>query len=435
MNNRIAKRSASVLLAVTLLVPQPGAIYASDDNATVKVRLVGLNGLYEEKVLNIGSESFTNNVGETITMQKPTAMGALMKLLNRENLTYEAKTASFGSYITKIGSLGEKDLNANSGWSVWVNGKAPNVAADAYELNDGDEVVWGYQDYTQTLFPQVTFSTTAPNVGEPFTVKVTAEKTTYDENWNPTVTNVNIENAAVQTVNADEKLWFTNAEGVATLEAEHPGLLQLQIDKLDPATGVPQLIRTGTLNILVGDKDASFDDLQGYAWAEGSILTLAKKGVVIGTGDHKYEPKRAVTRGELTKILALASGDLNFGGTASFGDVAEHDAYKTFIETVVRKGYMSGDKEGTFRPSAPLTREELAIVLVRFAGLELTDNKNELSFLDKGKIRGFALPYVKTALANGLLAGDAEGTFRPQAAASRAEVATAIVNVMNKINR
>ncbi|WP_172844414.1 S-layer homology domain-containing protein [Tumebacillus algifaecis] len=428
------KRLASILLATSLLIPQT-AVLAADDQATVKVRVVGLNGLYKEQTVHVGQTGFKNTVGEVITMQKPTTMGALVTLLDQEKLTYEAKTVSFGSYISKIDTLAEKTLNANSGWSVWVNGQAPNLSADVAEIKDGDEVVWGYYDYTQTLFPQVNFSTTTPNVGTSFTVKVTAEQTTYDEEWNPTVSTVNIDQAAVHQANSATQLALTNAEGVATIEAKQAGLLQLHIDKTDAATGVPQLIRTGTLNVLVGNPNASFNDLAGYNWAESSILNLARKGVVIGAGNNDFQPKRAVTRAELTKILALANGDLSFGGTASFRDVADNNGYKSFIQTVVQRGYMSGDQAGTFRPDSGLTREELAVVLVRFSGLELSNTKNLVPFSDRETVSDWAQPYVKTAFDKGLMAGDAENTFRPQATASRAEVATAIVNVMNKLNK
>ncbi|TCP53840.1 S-layer family protein [Tumebacillus sp. BK434] len=425
------KRIASLLLATVLLAPQ-ASVFAADDTATVKVRLAGLNGDHKEVLLNVGQSSFKNNVGEVITMQQPTAMGALMKLLAQDGTTYEAKTLSFGSYITKVGKLAEKELNANSGWSVWVNGKPPGVAAETFELKDGDEVVWGYYDYTQTLFPEVSFSTKSPTVGTPFTVNVTAEQTTYDAEWNPIISTVKIDKADVRTASNGSKLTETNAEGTATLQADQAGLLQLYIDKTDSVTGVPQLLRTGTLNLLVGNPNALFDDLGSFKWAESSILDLAKKGVVSGNGNGQYEPKRAVLRSELAKILALAEGDLNFGGTKSFSDVKATNGYKTFIETVVERGLMSGDKAGTFRPNSGLTREELAVVLVNFSGVELSNTKNLLPFYDRNSISGWAQPYVKTAVDKGLLAGDAENTFRPHDVASRAEVATAIVNVINK---
>lgn len=425
------KRIAGLLLATVMLVPQ-ASVFAADDVATVKVRLAGLKGEHKERVLNVGASSFKNNVGEVITMQKPTAMGALMNLLGQYGTTYEAKTVSFGSYITKVGIVAEKDLNANSGWSVWVNGKAPGVSADAFELKDGDEVVWGYYDFTQTLFPQVSFSTTTPTVGTPFTVQVTAEQTTYDAEWNPTVSTVKIDKANVLGAANNQKITETNAEGVATLQADQAGLMQVYIDKVDALTGVPQLIRTGTLNVLVGNPNASFDDLSGFKWAESSILGLAKQGVVSGNGNGQYEPQRAVLRSELSKILALAEGDLNLGGTAQFSDVKASNGYKTFIETVVERGYMNGDKAGTFRPNYGLTREELAAVLVNFSGVELSNTKNLLPFTDRDSVSQWAQPYVKTAVDKGLLSGDAENTFRPQDVATRAEVATAIVNVINK---
>ncbi|WP_198299720.1 S-layer homology domain-containing protein [Tumebacillus avium] len=425
------KRIAGLLLATVMLAPQ-ASVFAADDVATVKVRLASIKGDHQEAVLNVGASSFKNNVGEVITMQKPTAMGALMNLLGQYGTPYEAKTVSFGSYITKVGIVAEKDLNANAGWSVWVNGKAPGVSADTLELQDGDEVVWGYYDYTQTLFPQVSFSTTTPTVGTPFTVQVTAEQTTYDAEWNPTISTVKIDQANVLGAANNQKITETNAEGTATLQADQAGLMQVYIDKVDALSGVPQLIRTGTLNVLVGNPNASFEDLSGFKWAESSILGLAKQGVVSGNGNGQYEPQRAVLRSELSKILALAEGDLNLGGTARFSDVKASNGYKTFIETVVERGYMNGDKAGTFRPNYGLTREELAAVLVNFSGVELSNTKNLLPFTDRNSVSEWAQPYVKTAVDKGLLSGDAENTFRPHDVATRAEVATAIVNVINK---
>ncbi|ARU63738.1 hypothetical protein CBW65_01110 [Tumebacillus avium] len=93
---------------------------------------------------------------------------------------------------------------------------------------------------------------------------------------------------------------------------------------------------------------------------------------------------------------------------------------------------MNGDKAGTFRPNYGLTREELAAVLVNFSGVELSNTKNLLPFTDRNSVSEWAQPYVKTAVDKGLLSGDAENTFRPHDVATRAEVATAIVNVINK---
>ena len=73
----------------------------------------------------------------------------------------------------------------------------------------------------------------------------------------------------------------------------------------------------------------------------------------------------------------------------------------------------------------------MAVVLVRLANAQPSES-TDLPYTDAKQGSGYALPYVKTALDKGFMSGDAEGTFRFHAAATRAEVATAIVNVLWK---
>jgi hypothetical protein len=189
------------------------------------------------------------------------------------------------------------------------------------------------------------------------------------------------------------------------------------------------MINSGESYLLVGNKNAHYPIPYGYEWAKTYIDQLAAKGILHQEAEMFYADF-AVRRMELAELLAL-SGDLKFGGSATFTDMPYPTPY---IQTAARLGYMIGDAEGTFRPTDYITREEFAIVLTKFAGVNATDatNATVLNFSDHAKISTWATPYVKAAVANGLLVGDAEGTFRPKANLKIAEVVTALTKVINK---
>jgi hypothetical protein len=433
MNRNFAKIAASTLLIAGLMAPTLSVHAAANTKAHVKVRVVGPNGFQKQEFLEVGNESYKNASGESIAMDKPTVMGALVDIAAQEGFDYSANSTQYGVYVTKINGAAEKTINKNTAWLAWLNGKSLDVSADATELHDGDEVVWGFTDFTQTLYPKVEFSTTHPQVGEEFTVKVTAEKTTYDEKWNATTTVVPIEGASLMTVNADEAEFVTDKDGVAHVKLDDIGLVTLNLDKIDPETRLPLIIRSGDLNVLVGNPGYGFSDADMFHWAEPEINWFGKNALAVGDGTNHFEPGRPVTRAELAKFVALL-GDLNLGGAQTFPDVVSHSPYNKFIQTTSRLGLMSGDAEGTFRPDAPVTREELAVVLGRYGKLQPATAPH-LSFTDQAEVSGYAAGYVQTLVDQGYLHGDAEGTFRPQAPAIRAEVAKVLAAVYKAIQK
>ena len=64
-------------------------------------------------------------------------------------VSFNAKSTSFGMYVSSIGGLAEKEHGAMSGWVYAVNGYEPNTACSNYELRDGDSLVWTYVNVTE----------------------------------------------------------------------------------------------------------------------------------------------------------------------------------------------------------------------------------------------------------------------------------------------
>ncbi|HEU4965171.1 MAG TPA: S-layer homology domain-containing protein [Bacilli bacterium] len=425
MKKRMTSGLFSLLIAGGLVLPSLSVQAADDNTATVTVRVAGANGMYYEDVLNVGAESYVNASGEEVAMEVPSAMGALVDLLQEEQLSYVADTTAYGVYVKQVGELKEKAISANTGWTSYINGQAPNVAADLYELHDGDVVTWAFVDWTQTLYPQVDLSGVSHvKVGDDVKVKVTAEQTTYDENWNPTVSTVAVEGATLH-VQGDDETYVTDANGEATLTAEQAGALRFYVDKQAAESGLPLVVRSAWNQVIAAKNNVAFTDLSGYAWASEAVSKLADLGAVVGDGQGHFLPNKAVTRAELAKMLVLTN-NLSLTGNREFTDVAEDLALRPYIEAAAASGLMVGDAAGTFRPDAPVSREELAVVLVRLAHPtevpEIAPN-----YSDMAQVQPYAQASVQTAAAIGVMVGDPAGTFRPQAAALRAEVAQALV--------
>ncbi|AZN42658.1 S8 family serine peptidase [Paenibacillus albus] len=172
----------------------------------------------------------------------------------------------------------------------------------------------------------------------------------------------------------------------------------------------------------------SFADVSNH-WAKSEIELLASRQLIKGVSANKFSPSSTVTRAEFAALLARALG-LEMADTAtSFKDIAADKWYASAVHAIVEAGIVKGRSKDQFAPNATITREEMAVMLagaLKFAGkteAELTP----LSFTDKGSIASWAQAAVAQAAGAGILEGNKEGAFEPQANATRAEAAVALM--------
>ncbi|KUK40458.1 MAG: putative membrane protein, partial [Clostridia bacterium 62_21] len=186
-----------------------------------------------------------------------------------------------------------------------------------------------------------------------------------------------------------------------------------------------------TFAVLGKEVRRPFDDTSttDWAWAREAVEVLAGAGIVEGVDGRRFDPGRDITRAELTGLLVRAL-DLPVGANGpAFKDVPRDAWYAGTTAAAVRAGLVSGYGDGTFRPVQPVTREELAVVLAR--ALSLTSAApGELTFADAGDISGWARECVACTAGAGLIKGYPDGTFRPAATATRAEVAVLIYRAL-----
>lgn len=152
---------------------------------------------------------------------------------------------------------------------------------------------------------------------------------------------------------------------------------------------------------------------------------------IIGYPDGTVQPGGQITRAEATtiffRLLTEESRSANLTKTNGYTDVASDAWYNTAVSTMTKAGIVDGYPDGTFRPDAPITRAEMAKIISLFAKLD----KSESRFSD---IAGhWAEAYIKLAAGNGWIAGYPDGTFGPQRNITRAETATMINRVLDRV--
>lgn len=116
-------------------------------------------------------------------------------------------------------------------------------------------------------------------------------------------------------------------------------------------------------------------------------------------------------------------------GNASYPDVSKDSAFYPAIAWAAKNGLMSGLDTGLFEPRAALTREQLAICLQKFAqfkGVKLTAPADLSGYADSDTVSFWAEDYMGWAVAEKLLGGYDDGTLRPAAQTTRAEVAVVL---------
>jgi hypothetical protein len=225
--------------------------------------------------------------------------------------------------------------------------------------------------------------------------------------------------------------------GIYRQDGSSPGNWVYVGGAIDPATGRVTVTLTGFSRYAVMYKEQSFADLAGH-WSRTDVEVLISRQLVNGVSATAFEPDRNITRAELAKLLVSmlaldpTSGvKLEAPATPSFKDVAPDAWYYIYVETAARHGLVKGSA-GQFRPNDPVTRQEMAAMLLRALGLEEASQTaaTNFTFSDANSIADWARGYVALAVQTGLMRGLTATEFGPEAFATRAQAAVVVLRAM-----
>ena len=177
-----------------------------------------------------------------------------------------------------------------------------------------------------------------------------------------------------------------------------------------------------------------FNDISGH-WAEQAINSLAEKGIIKGKTETEFMPEDSITRAEFAALIRRAFNLNTVKYEKEFADIGDNDWYADEVQTIVDSGIMSGDGNGIFRPNDPISRQEMAKVIVNAyilkTGVTDIEAKN-LSFADSYQVDAWAVEYVGKAISLGLITGYDDNTYRPGISMTRAQGAAVISRLLNK---
>jgi len=179
-----------------------------------------------------------------------------------------------------------------------------------------------------------------------------------------------------------------------------------------------------------------FTDVNSSDWFNSGVQFVYDNGIMTGKNAATFAPNAVMTRAEFVTILYRMAGSPSVTYTDKFKDVPEKAFYTNSVLWASQKevGIANGYGNGNFGPSDTITREQLTLMLYRYAKLKGLDTSaaNDLSsFPDKSSVSGFAVDSMKWAVGAGLISGDG-GKLKPQGTATRGQAATIIYRLLKK---
>mgnify|MGYP005807243017 FL=1 len=179
--------------------------------------------------------------------------------------------------------------------------------------------------------------------------------------------------------------------------------------------------------------DLPFNDVPESYWAYDAIQYVYGEGLMAGTSGSAFSPEGTTTRGQIVTILWRLSGSPVVNYLMDFDDVDPAAYYAEAIRWATSEGIAGGYGGGVFGPDDPITREQLAVMLHRYAQHEgcdvsIGEDTNILSYADAFTVSEYAVSALQWACGAGIISGTGDGsTLTPQGEATRAQAATVLM--------
>ena len=174
---------------------------------------------------------------------------------------------------------------------------------------------------------------------------------------------------------------------------------------------------------------AEFTDVPaGSDYAE-AVQWASDNGYIYGYGDGRFGVNDNVTRAQLATIFHRAAGTPAASGTSRFSDAEAGAYYINALSWAETAGLIAGYPDGRFGVGDPVTRQQVATILWRWAGSPAASAEN---YSDKNAISAYAQTAVDWSRSNGIIAARSDGRFAPTDNATRGEIVSALYNYMGK---
>ncbi|MGM9524500.1 MAG: S-layer homology domain-containing protein [Faecousia sp.] len=358
----------------------------------------------------------------------------------------EAKGVAEG-YITEINGLGS--CGGYSGWMLsYNNDDFSNWGLSSITPKNGDVLQFHYTMNLDTTTDDIGTGFYGLPVFTSFTLggvtKEMTRTTTFDENYNA-VTTYMVDGAPAEGSGTKENPF------VLTFDLGYDGKAEgcTYTTSLDPHYAIVTGLKDAdfskpvdcSISTLGGKNVAYFrislkahdctryTDVDGH-WARAEICEATEQGWMNGMSTTTFEPEGTMTRAMLVTILYRASGE-KAEGKSSFVDVEKNIWYADAVAWAQQENIVNGVGGNRFVPDAPITREEFATILWRYAG-EKDGAALPETFVDRASVSDWAQAAMNWAVAAGVINGTDGSRLDPQGTATRAQAAAMLCRYLAK---
>ena len=180
---------------------------------------------------------------------------------------------------------------------------------------------------------------------------------------------------------------------------------------------------------------AGYSDVADNAWYKDAVDYVTEKGIMNGTGNGTFSPDGETTRAMVVTILYRLEGSPETGAN-SFLDVDGTSWYASAVAWAEENGIVNGTGNGTFSPEQPVTRQQLAAILYRYAqfkGLDVSQLGDLSGFTDREKVQSYAEDAMRWACGANLIQGVSSDQLQPEGGATRAQVAAILQRLCENV--
>lgn len=331
-----------------------------------------------------------------------------------------------GNYISEIGDLAEFSNGPLSGWMYTLNGKHPTKGLAEQSVKNGDKIVFHYtDDYTLEEGSEKWNSSSGGSASvKSFTVK-------FETNGGTAVKSqtVDVNSAVTKPENPTKDGyvfagWFTdkNFKSEYDFSRKISGSFTLYAKWITEDESVSQ-------NPNGDDKDG-FSDVMNGDWFKSAVDFVLENNLFTGTSNKIFAPNGVMTRAMLVVVLyRLDKADKTNCGV-KFIDVDYDSWYGDAVDWALKNGIINGISEKEFAPNESVTREQLALILYRYAKTKsygVSEISDLIGFIDETDSSNWAVEALKWACGKQLICGNDKNEILPKSFATRAEVAAILM--------
>lgn len=173
-------------------------------------------------------------------------------------------------------------------------------------------------------------------------------------------------------------------------------------------------------------------DIPSGSWYESAVQYCLNNNYMNGESETKFNPNGTVSRAQVVQVLYNLEGQPGYtSGHTPFEDITPGSWYYNAVRWSEENGIASGTSATTFKPNAPVTREQVATFFANYAKFKnnYSGAQSDLSkYSDQNKISAWAKENISWAVNYGLMSGTSETTLDPQGTCIRAQLAQFIKN-------